>query len=56
VPTRLIHGGIDACILPATTEGKESMFRNGYERLVLSNVGHFPQREAPDAVVRAILG
>jgi len=56
VPTRLIHGGIDACILPATTEGKESLFCNGYERLVLPDVGHFPQREAPDAVVTAILG
>jgi pimeloyl-ACP methyl ester carboxylesterase len=55
VPTRLIHGGSDRCILPATTDGKESMFSGGYERLVLPNVGHFPQREAPAEVVAMIL-
>jgi pimeloyl-ACP methyl ester carboxylesterase len=55
VPTRLIHGAEDACILPATTEGKEELFVAGYERRLLPGVGHFPQREQPAAVIAAIL-
>ena len=55
VPTRLLHGADDACILPATTEGKEGLFVAGYERRLLPNVGHFPQREQPAAVIKAIL-
>jgi pimeloyl-ACP methyl ester carboxylesterase len=55
VPTRLIHGDSDRCILPATTDGKELLFSGGYERLVLPNVGHFPQREAAATVIAAIL-
>jgi pimeloyl-ACP methyl ester carboxylesterase len=54
VPTLVIHGGGDPCNEPATSEGKERFFTGGYERLVLEGVGHFPQREAADAVARAI--
>ncbi|MFF7395855.1 alpha/beta fold hydrolase [Achromobacter sp. NPDC008082] len=55
VPTLVLHGGADACNQPATSEGKEGFFSGGYERRVLDRVGHFPQREAPQAVADAIL-
>ncbi|MDH2050566.1 alpha/beta fold hydrolase [Achromobacter marplatensis] len=55
VPTLVLHGGADACNQPATSEGKEAFFQGGYARRVLDGVGHFPQREAPQAVADAIL-
>ena len=55
VPTRLLHGANDACILPATTEDKEGLFAASYERRLLPDVGHFPQREQPAAVIAIIL-
>jgi pimeloyl-ACP methyl ester carboxylesterase len=56
VPTLVIHGGADPCNLPVTSEGKEHFFRGRYERIVLDGVGHFPQREAPEAVAAALTG
>ncbi len=55
VPTTLIMGEADGATLPETSEGKESFFTKEYERRVLPGVGHFIQREAPEAVVEAIL-
>lgn len=55
VPTLVLHGGADACNAPVTSEGKEGFFSGRYERHVLEGVGHFPQREAPEAVAAAIL-
>jgi pimeloyl-ACP methyl ester carboxylesterase len=54
VPTLVIHGGADPCNHPSTSEGKESFFRGSYQRIVLAGVGHFPQREVPDEVARAV--
>lgn len=54
VPTLVIHGGGDPCNDPATSDGKERFFTGPYRRIVLDRVGHFPQREAPDAVGAAI--
>ena len=54
VPTLVIHGGADPCNDPITSEGKEALFTAAYERVVLHGVGHFPQRETPEAVVDAI--
>ncbi|WP_028932741.1 alpha/beta fold hydrolase [Pseudonocardia spinosispora] len=54
-PTVMVHGGADADNLPETSEGKEHLFPNGYRRIVLDGVGHFPPREAPGAVAEAIL-
>jgi pimeloyl-ACP methyl ester carboxylesterase len=52
VPTLGLHVDIDACNDPVT--GKEKYFTNGYKRQVLSNVGHFPQREDPQTVANEI--
>ncbi|MDX3894659.1 alpha/beta hydrolase [Pusillimonas sp.] len=45
IPTMLIHGEADGCILPQSSEGLEGRFAK-YERVLLPDVGHFPQREA----------
>ena len=55
VPTLVLHGGADACNSPATSEGKDAYFSGRYQRRVLDGIGHFPQREAPQAVAQAIL-
>ena len=54
-PTLVIHGGQDADNLPHTTAGQQHLFRAGYRRLVLEDIGHFPPREAPGLVADAIL-
>ncbi len=53
VPTLVIHGGGDPCNDPSSSEGKEDFFAGQYQRVVLDRVGHFPQREAPEAVSEA---
>jgi pimeloyl-ACP methyl ester carboxylesterase len=55
VPTLMIQGAADATVLAASSEGKEQWFTDGYDRVVLDGVGHFPAREAPGPVARAIL-
>ncbi len=50
VPTLMIQGEQDAVTLPDTTAGKDHFFTAGYTRHVIQRVGHFPTREAPDAV------
>jgi pimeloyl-ACP methyl ester carboxylesterase len=54
-PTLVLHGGADTCNQPAGSAGKERFFAGRYERQELDGVGHFPQREAPEAVAQAIL-
>jgi pimeloyl-ACP methyl ester carboxylesterase len=55
LPTLVIHGEADGANHPGTSAGKEGYFSGRYERLVLPGVGHFPQREATQAVADAIL-
>ena len=55
VPTLVIHGGGDPCNDPSTSDGKEKSFASDYQRIVLDGVGHFPQREAPEAVGKATI-
>lgn len=55
VPTTLLHGADDGATLPETSAGKESLFSGGYERQVIPGVGHFIQREQPEAVIAAVL-
>jgi pimeloyl-ACP methyl ester carboxylesterase len=54
VPTLVLHGGADACNDPVSSANRERLFSGPYQRIVLDGVGHFPGREAPDAVGRAI--
>ncbi len=54
VPTLFIHGSADACDLPEGAEGQEAGFTAGYERVLVPDVGHFPHRENPSAVARAL--
>ena len=54
VPTLMVQGGADTCDPPSESEGLEGHF-DAYRRVVLDGVGHFPQREAPDAVADLVL-
>jgi len=55
IPTLMIQGGSDAVNLPDSTAGKDRFFTGGYARHVLPGVGHFPTREAPDAVNNLVI-
>lgn len=55
VPTLVLHGEADTCNHPDTSKGREGFFKRHYARQVLDGVGHFPPREAPQAVAHAIL-
>ena len=55
VPTLLLHGDADACNDPETSAGRETLFTGTYQRLLIEGIGHFPTREAPEAVAGAIL-
>ncbi|MCL2897256.1 alpha/beta fold hydrolase [Brenneria tiliae] len=55
VPTLVLHGGADTCNHPDSSLGREHFFQGRYQRQVVEGVGHFPQREAPQQVGRAIL-
>ena len=54
-PALMIQGVADFCDAPSESEGQEAHFTGKYERLLIDGVGHFPHREAPDAVAEAIL-
>jgi pimeloyl-ACP methyl ester carboxylesterase len=55
VPALMIQGGADSCDDPAMSEGMDGCFTAGYRRVVIEGAGHFPPREAPDAVSDALL-
>lgn len=55
VPTLVLHGEADTVNRPSMSEGKEGFFKNQYKRIVLPGIGHFPQRENPALVTKALL-
>jgi pimeloyl-ACP methyl ester carboxylesterase len=55
VPTLMLHGASDTCVIPDSSAGKEAFFKGPYRRELLAGVGHFPPREAPQAVAQALL-
>jgi pimeloyl-ACP methyl ester carboxylesterase len=55
VPTILLHGELDGASLVTSSEGKEQYFTGPYKRRVLAGVGHYIPREAPSALVAAII-
>lgn len=54
-PTLMIQGALDYCDAPRESEGQEKFFSEGYRRVLLPRVGHFPHREAPEAVADAVV-
>jgi pimeloyl-ACP methyl ester carboxylesterase len=55
VPTVYIQGLNDSVTLAGTSDGMGRYFTNGYRRILMEHVGHFPQRENPKWVVEEIL-
>jgi pimeloyl-ACP methyl ester carboxylesterase len=55
VPTLLLQGLEDGVTLPESTDGAGRYFTNGYRRILLDGVGHFPQRENPELVAEEIV-
>ena len=53
-PTLMIQGTSDACDPPSESEGLERHFAGRYERVLLEGIGHFPHREAVNAVASAV--
>jgi pimeloyl-ACP methyl ester carboxylesterase len=51
----MIQGKSDFEDAPSESEGMEAYFRGSYHRVLLGGIGHFPHREAPDAVATGIL-
>jgi pimeloyl-ACP methyl ester carboxylesterase len=51
----VIHGAADGASAPETSANKEGYFSGVYQRHVLPDVGHFPQRECPDLLAKHIL-
>jgi pimeloyl-ACP methyl ester carboxylesterase len=54
VPTLMIQGGDDRCVLPGTSDASSQYFTGPYARHVLNGVGHFPTREAAPQVVQLL--
>ena len=54
-PTLVLHGAADAANDVTTSAGKERFFAGPYARRLLPDVGHFPQREAPQSVAAEIV-
>ncbi|EJB06755.1 hypothetical protein Rleg9DRAFT_5712, partial [Rhizobium leguminosarum bv. trifolii WSM597] len=49
-----VHGMEDGVTPVATSEDLYKKFTGPFERILLQNVGHFPQREDPEAVAREL--
>lgn len=54
VPTLLMVGADDRCDPPEESADDRRWFDADYRRIVLPGVGHFPGREAPEAVATAV--
>lgn len=54
-PTLVMHGAVDSCSNPDMSAGKERFFSGRYERVLIENAGHFPQKEQPGQVSHEIM-
>jgi pimeloyl-ACP methyl ester carboxylesterase len=54
-PTLMIQGTADSCDPPNESQDRDAYFTAGYRRVLLDGVGHFPHREAADAVSTGVL-
>ncbi|WP_313535156.1 L-dopachrome tautomerase-related protein [Sphingomonas sp.] len=55
LPTLYIHGDADGVNPPSTAKDVQAKFAGPFARITMTRVGHFPQRENPQAVVRHLL-
>ncbi|WP_267389808.1 alpha/beta hydrolase [Sphingomonas sp. GC_Shp_3] len=55
LPTLYIHGDADGVNPPSTANDVHTKFVGPFARITMTEVGHFPQRENPQAVVRHLL-
>lgn len=55
LPVLYLHGACDGVSPPATAENVPENFTGWFERVELPGVGHFPQREDPEAVAVALI-
>lgn len=55
LPVLYLHGECDGVNPPATAENVPEKFTGWFEKVELPRVGHFPQRENPEAVAVALL-
>jgi pimeloyl-ACP methyl ester carboxylesterase len=53
VPTLMLHGAVDSCDPPATSQGLDGF--DDYRRVVIADTGHFPHLEAPAAVLGEVI-
>lgn len=55
VPTLTLHGAVDPVNSPQMSEGKEAYFSGPYERRLIEDAGHFPQRERASQTAQHIV-
>jgi pimeloyl-ACP methyl ester carboxylesterase len=55
VPSLMIQGSEDYCLLAASSQAKERYFSGPYRRHVIDAIGHFPTREAPKLLSEILL-
>ncbi|MBS1605405.1 MAG: alpha/beta hydrolase [Bacteroidetes bacterium] len=55
IPALVFSGDSDTCDPPDSFEEMDHSFTGGYELLTLEGTGHFPPREAPDIVAKALV-
>lgn len=53
-PTMYISGTVDGVNPPEASKDVPTKFSGPFEAILLDGVGHFPPREAPDAVAAAL--
>ena len=54
-PTIYVSGAVDGVNPPEAAKDVPSKFSGSFEALLLDRVGHFPTREAPDAIAAALI-
>ncbi|MFI9847814.1 alpha/beta fold hydrolase [Nonomuraea sp. NPDC051941] len=56
VPSLYLHGADDTCMAVELSDGMDTLFKNGFERIVVPRAGHFLHLEQPKTVADHILG
>ncbi|WP_121193496.1 alpha/beta fold hydrolase [Motilibacter peucedani] len=56
VPVLHLHGAADGAVLPRSAAGSDRFVEAPYRWHLVAGVGHFPQEERPEELVRLLLG